>query len=772
MTALSLKNWKTHAIVFILLFAAWRFLERWYAFQGLPSYIFFGLFFVSALVVLLFPLIRSATGTAGKIGLLILGISAVLMFPYSEWLRLNANTWLQDWTRQLFVGCAFLYGIYLLTLLFPRVAEKVTDITGSVFHFAASRRSIYWLVPALYFILASYIANVTYGHTLLIEDSASYLFQAKIFSQHKFFAPVPPEPEFFSFYRDLLVMHDGRWFSMYPPGFSLLLVLPLSVGAQWFLSPLFGAATVALWMFYARRNHSGEVAFLLGILMLSSPFLLAMNSAIMIHTPELLIASALIVLLLAENGSASIGRCVAISILLCFAVLVRFFSIIAFVTPAFLYSLYVAWKKRSWAVLIFTLVGVISGFLLLGLYQWKTTGSPTVSGYDLSYKNMPGHHYGFGPAGEGIVHTPLRGLENTSDNFLGLNSWLSGWYSGSIFFFLSFFFLQKPQTKDRILLAGCFSLALFYFFYYFQDLSYGPRYFFVMSPVVLLIVARSTVAAGNSLARQVITVLMIVSLFSAIPFRIPAFIQRSAPNHREAGSVARAVNRLRPTKTILYLCEGTSKIFVTWNDPFLSSPVLICLDKGPLNHQLEAHFPNYQVRYFEPNRTPGLKGQTEPFEVYSNPSVPNPGYVNLYRLAMTIIAASDYPDRDMFDLCYADLFHNRDVAADQLAYFDELLNKPYEKSGYRDEFRKTILHAGKLMVLPLVARQLYGDRWLTKLATEDFRREFQTALELSGRSAEVGKPIAEQLNKVGQRIDRDHDGVFSDQEIMRYLSMK
>ena len=67
---------------------------------------------------------------------------------------------------------------------------------------------------------------------------------------------------------DHLVVTNGRWFSMYLPGYPALLALFLLIHSEWFLSPLLGSLTVWLWLSYAKRWYGMKVAVVLGLLML------------------------------------------------------------------------------------------------------------------------------------------------------------------------------------------------------------------------------------------------------------------------------------------------------------------------------------------------------------------------------------------------------------------------------------------------------------------------------------------------------------------------
>src|SRR5205823_6276372 len=167
-------------------------------------------------------------------------------------------------------------------------------------------------------------------------------------------------------------------------------------------------------------------SILFGLLFLFSPFLLLMSSTIMVHSPELFLASSLIYLFRRQLEESTLVRSVAILILLLVGMLVRGFALLPFLLPLLVFCGAQYFKKRQIDSLIAIVAGIAIGAALLGWFQWKTTGSPFVPGYRLVYKD---YHYGFGKSLEGQVHTPLRGLENSSNELLGLNDWLTGWPS-------------------------------------------------------------------------------------------------------------------------------------------------------------------------------------------------------------------------------------------------------------------------------------------------------------------------------------------------------
>ncbi len=91
---------------------------------------------------------------------------------------------------------------------------------------------------AICFLVTATIAYAVLDHIPHVQDSIAQLFQAKIFKMGALYAPLPPHKEFFDYTN---IINDSRWYSQYPPGHSLLLMLGLFLGAPWLIGPLLGA---------------------------------------------------------------------------------------------------------------------------------------------------------------------------------------------------------------------------------------------------------------------------------------------------------------------------------------------------------------------------------------------------------------------------------------------------------------------------------------------------------------------------------------------------
>jgi hypothetical protein len=687
------------------------------------------------------------------------------MLPWSEWLGLSFEGAAEDWSRLLYHQSLFLYGVILFGDIFPGFTEFIAKMTRTLLDKASEQQFVMWLPAILFLALSLWISLGVYQKTPLVEDSAAHLFQAKIFKTGKLFAPIPPVADFFSHQGDMLAMKDGKWFGMYQPGFALLLAAAMFLRGEWFLSPLLGALTIAIWIAYCRKWHGLRTALLFGIVAAASPFLLVMSSTIMVHTPELFLASALIYLSRRETEESSMQRPVLIALLLASGMLVRGFSLLAFLMPVLIFASYISIQRKTFFFPMMIAGGIVIGGLLLACYQLEVTGSASKPGYVVEYPEL---HYGFGASLAGQVHTPLRGMENTSNNFHGINLWLNGWYSGSIVFLLLFLLTERRFHRwDLALLGGAATLILFYYFYVAQTLVLGPRSYYILAPLLLLFIVRSIrLESETSRLSALSTFVLAISLISSFPLRVPELIQQWNPSAYQAGFLKREIDRSGGQKKLVFLTKKVSQAFVNWNDPFLNSSVVLCRDLERRNEEAIAAFPERRPVYFTSNA--GLKGG---FGFHESLEERPKGFISSFDLSMSLQAGRDYPDKDSFDICYTDLFEP-DEASLHLLYIQKELTESGDIRTYKDNFKAGVLHAGRLLLLPLLAHEEAGDRWWGIFHPDVFRAEYQTTLEFLQKSGEVGKPITEELQKAGKRIDKNSDRSFSDEEIRNFLVKK
>lgn len=419
----------------------------------------------------------------------------------------------------------------------------------------AGRFLLYRLKPTTFVLLSSGVALAVtslfswrvFQHIPHVHDSIGQFLQARIFAAGRITLPARFD-DFFLHY-DLVVNDGSRIWSQFPFGHSLLLALGMLVHAEWLINPLLGSAEIVVLYFLGKEiydDRTGRIAALLGV---ASPFLLFMSSEYMNHASGLLFLS-LFLLFFFRTIRPLRGRQVPSRLTdpllsglsLAMALNIRSLSALAVAVPVAGYGVYLLIKSR-WRTLpafLIILVVVLLGLGAFGLYNYLTTGGPLLSGYDvygmLEYGRTAGV-LGFGERGfpEWGAHTPLRGLTQTGNNLNALNLYLFQSPVPGLLLVLLLFLTFTRDPADWVLLASFASLPILYYFYWFQDLCFGPRYLYEGLAPLLLLGARGLVefprfvgqAAGaeaRTRARNTVVIAAALSLAATAAIGVPRLL--------------------------------------------------------------------------------------------------------------------------------------------------------------------------------------------------------------------------------------------------------
>jgi hypothetical protein len=751
------------------LYAAWKVLGIWYTNEKFYYYLIFVALCVAGFLIgdaaFFYKQIKSLPRRRLFIFLPILA----LCLPWGEWLGFGTIFTRESWSEMLFLQSIFIYGFILVIRAFPEFAALTRSAFTRFINSAASRTVLVWFPAVLLFLLTAAIAFFVNRETPVVQDSAAHLFQAKIFSKFKLFAPQPAVPEAFTGSLDLLVMEKGKWYGMYFPGFAALMAPASWLQLEWIVSPLLASLSCMLWIFYARRWHNDKTAVLFGCLMLLSPFVIVMSSTVMVFTPELFFASATIVFARLTLEKPTVTNILALSFVLVGGFLVRFFSLIPLLLPILIYSSWQGLRKNLIKIPIAITAGILIGVSLVCWYQYETTGNPLIPGYKIEVSDLG---IGFGEHEMG-THSPLRAIDNVSNNLLGLNYYLGGWLSGSLLFLFAFLLRQKIELWDKLLLAGCACVMAFYFTRFGQDLFFGPRNYYSFTPILLLFIARNFTeeSTESKFQPKILLPLLVITILISVPMNLPAFVKRYDPGRTQAGQLKEQIRKTDGKPTLVFLDKNVSQNFVNWNDPFLKSSIIICRDFGERNKEVEKLFPNYRPVWFRMNMS-FEKGQVNNgFMFTDTPDRTPEGTLSLFELGMALQAARQLPKRDFFDVCYIDLF-NAPIAVKYYKFLDDAEKEKPSRVKYKREFRRGILHAGKMLLLPKIAFEQHGNSWYTVFNPEEFRKEFFQAQDAFMNSGEIGKSILAEMDKVQSRIDQNSDRNLSDSEILLFLTEK
>ncbi len=379
--------------------------------------------------------------------------------------------------------------VFFLLFFFLKLPPSIVKITN---RYASRFFDINESLLLLFCAAACLLLTCLFSHFALeniphVQDSIAQLFQAKIFKTGALTAPVPSHKEFFEY---MNIINSNQWYSQYPPGHPLLLLIGLFLRAAWIINPLLGTFSLILLYKLARECYGEKVVSYLSIVfLLFSPFFLFMSSSYMNHVSTMFFLLLFIYSYAKLLKSPSWHYPLVCGLSLGFATNIRPLTAFAMALPFCLDFLLDFFKKQKHyfkKLLCFT-VGLSMMLLLLLIYNYLTNSSPFIFGYQVKYNTA-----GFlGSAQIGPPHTLMGGIKNTSNNLTALNKYLFEWPIPSLLFiFVLFLPGIKRNRWDRLFLLSFLSVAVFYFFYYYQDLCFGPRFFYSTTPLLILLTIR------------------------------------------------------------------------------------------------------------------------------------------------------------------------------------------------------------------------------------------------------------------------------------------
>lgn len=461
----------------------------------------------------------------------------------------------------------------------------------------------------IFFTLTNLSSYFLFEHIPHVKDSIAQVFHAKIFALGKLTVPSPEHREFFDMqgmWDKSTMINNGKWYSQYPPGHSFLLMLGILFNAPWVINPLLGSLTVVLLYFLGKElydERTGRLSALLGML---SPFILFMSSEFMNHASALFFFTAFTLFFAktmhAKRAYYAIIAGVCLGMILNIRPLTAFALALPFVFASG-YLLMAQFRKY-----LLPMAAMMAAFLILAgvllSFNYLTNGDPLLFGYVVLYG--PEHLPGFGNAAWGEPHTPIQGLRHTLNDLNGLNKFLFEWPVPSLFF-VFLLFVSLPRNKwDYLLFASFVSLVAIYFFYWFHNWCFGPRFFYESATALIVLTARGILRLPvllRSILNLPVTIKKIhasVTAFVALSFfvgacsNIPALVQEYGNNYMDVNAeVLHAVKKKGIKKAIIFTRSSYTSVLPE-NSPLLDGDIIYARDLGEKNHLLMSAFPGYK----------------------------------------------------------------------------------------------------------------------------------------------------------------------------------
>ena len=346
----------------------------------------------------------------------------------------------------------------------------------------------------------AYVVHRPYPH---ISDGFAYYFQAKVFASGALTAPAPIVPESFRF--EWLAVHDGRWFSIFPPGWPVLLAAGIELGVPALVNPLLGALCVVVIYRLGAALFDVKHGILCAILCCLSPFFLFMSSEFMSHTAALLFTSlSTLYHVRAHSARSGTGWFAVSGAAAGAAFLIRPLDALVIWAAQIAHGL---WTVRSARLIRGALVSAacLAGGIALYLAYNRVLVGAWFSG-PLALV-APNNRLGFGPAigyplaFETAGHSPWRALVNLNHNAAVMSQDLFGWPVTSLFFVLV---LAAFGTTDRRhWLSGTIILSIVaaYSLFWYHGEAYGARFYFTLLPHILLLTVAGIRQAPAVVAR-------------------------------------------------------------------------------------------------------------------------------------------------------------------------------------------------------------------------------------------------------------------------------
>lgn len=468
-----------------------------------------------------------------------------------------------------------------------------------------------FIVIALFFLL--FLGLVAVNRSILHSfmnsaDEHSCYFLAECIRNGTLWARPHPLSEFFE------VAHvgnrDGKWFSVYPPGWPFIFALSLQLNIGDFINPLMAVLAAMLFFLIARRLYGSVPASLGILLMVSTPFFLFNNASYYSHTTCFLTTAIFLYSYLRWKESGNDWWSIFAALAVGYGMGVRYLTMAAILGPYLLYELIHSFKKRSWnrGHIWFSCVLIVLVVLNL-CYNHLITGN---------WFDPPNHyHHDWEHLGFQTDYTLVDALIFIVSRFFYLIDWIPG------VLVLVYFAYVAQHLKGGIQpilfpLSFIFLVGGYALYYSWGGNQYGPRYYFEGTPFIVLPVGYSLVqwwSEGGQEVKKFLAGLFVATLLGNFYLfsKHAVFFERVS---RERKALYELAERSLSSPSVVFIrgflgdtlimSEGDS----ARNHPSLKGLILYARDLGQKNEMLMGYYQDRRhfVGYFDrKNKLPKLE---------------------------------------------------------------------------------------------------------------------------------------------------------------------
>jgi hypothetical protein len=324
-------------------------------------------------------------------------------------------------------------------------------------------------------------------------DEMAQLFHARVFLSGQLTAPPPEPPEAFLFLHTWIT--PAGWVSQFPPMQAVLLAMGMAVGVEWLVNPLLGGIALILVYLLARGLYGERTAVLCALLWAASAWVLTMSATYMNH------AAAAVFALGAWTAALAGRRESAWHFLLSGALLgallaTRPLDAVAATLPIAVWVL-----MRRPRGLVWIGLGGLPMVLLLAYFNWRVFGHPLEFGYGALYGQA--QRMGFHVDVFGNTFTPTVAVGNLAAAVRRLHIYLFEWPIPAMLPLAVWAILARHRHPSDLPVAiGIVSVPALYFFYWHSGFYPGPRFYYLIAPLLVIGTARAYMCALHGLRRR------------------------------------------------------------------------------------------------------------------------------------------------------------------------------------------------------------------------------------------------------------------------------
>jgi hypothetical protein len=413
----------------------------------------------------------------------------------------SGSTWATEWLLAVSLQLIAVACVSLAVMSLPRpTAAALGDGLESLLSGANEQKGpdrFVWTAAALVTVVSAVLAVAAYERHPHVPDEVAYLIQAKYFAQGLLWMDAPPVPRAFEVF--CLDIDGSRWFSVFPPGWPMILALGVLLGVPWLMNPILGGLCVIGTFLLVEELSDRRTARLAAALLAVSPWHVMLSMSLMSHVFSLALA------LGAGLGAARSWRTgswkPALGAGLCLGVLGMSRPLEGVAVGLLIgIPLLLGWRQRFPGLAGFTVGTIITGGLGLA-YNRVLTGSALVFPAERYFDRLYGvGRYGIGFGKEkglgwaGLDPYPGHGLidvvVNAVLNGFMVNIELFGWWTGSLFLVALGLFAARRRV-DRIMAWSIVAVVGLHSVYWFSGgPDFGARYWYLIIVPCVVLAAR------------------------------------------------------------------------------------------------------------------------------------------------------------------------------------------------------------------------------------------------------------------------------------------